>query len=206
MLQQIAFALLACLSVRNQFLHHIQLMIAWEDDCLRCRAHLLAVHQLDFRFHLQADISLQQGQQHLSSQHLLPQIDCRVTVRIFRITAITDVACPIAALVEGQEERLFPLQLSCHHHLFQVYTEVSQYAIVELEQRFLGVAVIHILVLRVLHRLPSKLVLQFQCNHRDAVYRKYHINTVLILCGIEELARLCQNIGPIFLHQFLVQS
>ena len=71
-LQQIAFALLLCFRFSNQFLYYVQLMIAWEDNLLRLCGHLLAIHQFYLLLHLQTNVSLQQSQQHIPTQHLFP--------------------------------------------------------------------------------------------------------------------------------------
>ena len=133
MLQQVALSFLAGLGVSHQLFYYIKLMITWEDYLLRFTGNLLAIHQFYFGFYLQTDVSLQQRQQHISTQHLLPEIRCGITIRILRIAAITYISCTIATLIEWQEESLFALQTGGHHNLFKVDTKVCQYAVVELE-------------------------------------------------------------------------
>ena len=170
MLQQPALTLFLRFRVSNQLFYDVQLMVAWEDNLLRFCGHLLAIDQFHFLLYLQTDITLQQSQQHIPAQHLLPQITRWVAVRISRVATITNITSTITTLIEWQEESLFSLQLGGHNHLFQIHTKAGQYTIVELEQRFLGITVVHILVARVLHRLTSELVLQFQCDDRNTVY------------------------------------
>ena len=73
-----------------------------------------------------------------------------------------------------------------------------------MEQRFSGVAVFSPLAFAVLHALPFQLVLQFYGHHGDAVQRQHHINSVVVLCRVGELACTGQYVLMVFLYQFFV--
>ena len=133
MLQQITFTLLAGLGISHQLFYYIQLVIARKYYLLRLAGNLLTIHQFHLGFYLQADESLQQRKQHISTQHLFPQIRSRIAIRIFRITAITYISCAVTTLIKWQEESIFALQSGCHHYLLKVHSKVSQNTVVELE-------------------------------------------------------------------------
>ena len=88
----------------------------------------------NFLFLLPHDVALQDGKQHVSAQHILPQIAGHVVVSLlWRIACAAHFACTIAALVERHEECFLTLQFGGHGRLIQVATEVGKDAVVEME-------------------------------------------------------------------------
>ena len=73
--------------------------------------------------------------------NFFPQIGCLIAIRIVRVAS----AGPIA-LVEREKLSFFALQPSCHVDLVGVYGKVDECAFLELEDRFVGIAVILVLV------------------------------------------------------------
>ena len=76
---------------------------------------------------------------------------------------------------------------------------------VHAERKFLGAAVVLVLVDGADIVLPFQLVFQLQSNDRNAVYRKHHINGVVVGRCIAELAGTAKDIGVVALHRKGVQ-
>ena len=135
--------------VGQQFLYHVELVVSWEDNLnafllvLTYLAVLRLMYTDTFLF-LTGDISLENTKQHTAVKHTLPQVTrCVFPLWGFGITLTTDVTCSVASLVERHEECLFSSQFSGHDCLVEIHTKVCQYTVVELENLFALVAVVH---------------------------------------------------------------
>ena len=114
MLNQIVLARAVCTHIGNQLANDVQLMEARENQ----RLAVLAVDEL-----------LNDVQRTVLLQHLLPQVGSGIAVRVGRITLAAVVASAVAALVEGQEERITLVQACGHEHIGVVNAEVRQDAL-----------------------------------------------------------------------------
>ena len=141
-------------------------MIAWEDNLLALISHFLlfAVLIYDYRhflLFLSHDVSLQYSQKHISAQHVAPQIARHIFVVLsLWVSCSSHISCSVASLVERHEVSLLSLQLRSHSSLVEVATEVGEYAVVEMEERFLRVAVVLPLLYGVVDVLVCELVFQ----------------------------------------------
>ena len=186
-------------------------MVAREDDfhtlfLLLLDGTILCFINTDAFIFLTGDIPLQDTEQHTAVQHSFPQVARRVfPFRSLRVAFATHVTSSVATLVEWHEECLCASQFGSHNSLVEIHAKVCQYAVVELEQLFPLVSVIHPLGTGVLYILTCQLVLQFQRHHRDAVDRQYHIDGVMVQRGVSELARTLYNILLILQVQLLVE-
>ena len=91
-------------------------------------------------------------------------------------------------MVEGHEVGLIALQFRSHNSLVEVAAEVSKYAVIEVEEGLLRIAVVHPLLAGVVDILTGKLVLQFYCHHRNTIEREHHVDGVLHVVAIHKLA------------------
>jgi len=120
-------------------------------------------------------------------QHLLPQICGGIAVGVERIALAAIVARTIAALIERQEIGIALVEPSRHEHIGMINAEISQNAFIKLEAQFAGIAVVHPLLLGIVHRLAGVLVLQLQRKQGDAVEHQHHIHTLVVLGRIMPL-------------------
>ena len=76
---------------------------------------------------------------------------------------------------------------------------------VELEQFFPLVAVVHPLMAGVLHVLSRQLVLQFEGHYRDAVHRQHHVDGIVILRRVCKLTCTLHDVLLVVQVQLLIQ-
>ena len=174
----------------NELTHHIQLMIAGEDQPIP----------------LQTDEFLDDVHHAVRLEHGFPEIIRGIAVGVGRITLASILAGAVAALVEGKEEGLVTGELCRHPGFGQIHAEVGQDALVELEADLPRVAVVHPLALGIVHRLAGVLVFQLEGKHRDAVDGQHHVHAVVGVSGIEPLAVAGDLIGRVLLRRHLVQA
>ena len=157
--------------------NHIQLMETREDKRLFLgNLDRLIVHNLFLVLDLQMDKPLENIHHAVLLEYLLPEIGGRIVILVRRIALAPVLACPVGALVEGQEIRILPRQFCSHPDFCMVYTEITKDSLVELEADFSWVTVIHPLTLGILHRLPRILVLQLPGKDWNTIHRQHHIH------------------------------
>ena len=152
------------LHVGQQARDDIQLMIAREDHALALDRSRLLV-PLD----LQMQVLIQDFQQAVLAEHVLPKIRGVVAIRIERVALSADIASAVAALVKRQEERLCALQPRRHKHIAQIDRKVREDAILEFEYRVVARTVKLVLLYRVCAALSRELALELHGDHGDAV-------------------------------------
>ena len=178
MLNQIVSARAICLDIRDQLAHHVQLVVAGEDQLIT----------------LQADELLNDVHHAVRLENLLPQVIRGIPIRVGRVALAAVVTGAVAALVEGQEEGLVSGELRGHPRLVQVNTEERQDALVELEADFTRVAVGLPLLLGVFHILAGELVLQLKGKHGNTVDRQQHIHRVIVHRAVMPLADAMEDV------------
>ena len=143
--------------IHNQFSHHVQLMIAWEDQTLFRHGLLRPVGVfLLFLPDFQADELLDDIQEAVLIQNFLPDIGRHIVIALgLRIPRSAVISGAVGALVEGQKPGLLPFQLGRHPGLIQINGKVSQDTMIELERGFPTVAIILPLELRVINALAG---------------------------------------------------
>ena len=121
-------------------------------------------------------------------ENVFPQIACDVVlVGCGGIALAAVFASARRALVEGQEECRFAVELCGHVHVVQVDAEECEDTAVELEDDFARVAVVLPLQPCVGYTLASELVFQFEGDKRNAVHRKHHVHRFGTFGRIEPL-------------------
>ena len=157
----------------HQRAHRLQLVVAREDH--RFLLHLAAL-VVALLLDLEVDEPRQQVEEAVPLQDLLPQIGrtIRAPRRVRRVPGAA-----VAPLVEGQEVRRRPCQPCSHEHRFGVDREMHQCPTLELEDRLAWIAVLHVLLARLCHRLPGERVLQLQRGDGDAVQAEGDIERLL---------------------------
>lgn len=180
--------------IRDQLAHHVQLVIAGEDDPLSGEGLLRSVGQQQLLLrHLQMDKLLQNVHHAVLLEHLLPQVRRGVALGIRRVP----LAAVVAALVEGHKEGVLAPKLRGHPHIRMVYGEVAQDTLVEPDAEFPGVPVVHPLPHRVVCGLAGVLVFQLQGEHGDAVDRQHHVHALVDRGGIEPLSVAGDLVGSV---------
>ena len=175
--------------IGQQFPHHVQLMVAGEDQRLLSDGlHGAVWEPLFLLLHLQMDELLKDIHHAIPLKDLLPEIGRGVAVRIWRIALAAVLSGPVGALVEGQEVCILPGKPGGHPDLGVIHAEIAQDALVELEAKLPWVTVIHPLPLGVLHGLPRVLVFQLKGENRDAVDGQHHVHGFLRIGGVVPLA------------------
>ena len=161
---------------RHQPAHGVQLVIAREDQRLpRHGARALRVLHLLVTA-LDEHVRAEDVQEPLALQHLLPEVAGAVARGMRRVAgAAADVAGPVA-LVEGEEARLLARQARRHVDLVGVGGEVDQGALLESEDRGVGVAVLPVLPHGAPPGLTGHRVLELAGGHRQAVEREDQIH------------------------------
>ena len=169
--------------VVEQAAHHIQLVIAREDQGLpRQRVGRLAFQQHEV---------LDDASQALLAEHLFPQIRRLVAIGVGRIALAL-----VVALVEGQEEGGAPRQFGGHEHLVGVHGHVHQ-GPAELQQRLAGIAPFAVLLLAVVARgLAGPGVLELNRDQRQAVEEEHHVDLFgRVRLRITDLAGDAEDVG-----------
>ena len=190
-LNQIVVAGAVSAHVGQELAHHVQLMVAREDQLFIFRG----MNEL-----------LQNVHHAVLLEDLLPQVGGGIAVRISGVALAAVVARAVGALVEGQEEGVLSGQLRGHPDFQQINAEVAQNALVELETDLPWVAVVHPLAFGVVHGLAGVLVFQLEGEHRDTVDGQHHVHAVVGVGGIEPLAVAGDLIGRVLLRRRLVQA
>ena len=190
-LNQIVVPRAVCAHIGQKLAHHVQLMIAWEDQLFIFRGMDELLHNVHHA---------------VLPEDILPEVGGRIAVGIGGVTLAAVIARAVGALVEGQKDGIFPCKLCGHPDLQLIHAEIAQDALVELEADLPRVAVVHPLALGVVHRLPGVLVFQFESKHRDAVDRKHHVHGFVLDSGIKPLAVTGDLIGRVLLCRSLVQA
>ena len=192
MLNEIVSAGAVGLHIGQQLGHHVQLMIPGEDHALGFDFAGLFVPLL-----LQMEVFLQDLQQAILAQHVLPQVGGVIAVRVDGVAPAAHVSGPIAALVERQKIGLGSFQPGGHVHIGQVHSKVNEHAIFELENRVLARPIESILLDGVGGVLPGELAFQLHRHHRDAVEEQDNVDAVLTAQGVVELPGAVKDVGGI---------
>ena len=205
MLDEIVFSGAVLLYIGQHFPHNIVLMIPRKkhlflDDGFH---HTVLLHGLFF-LHV-GNEPLDQIQQAVPLQNFFPQVASDIAVRVCRVSGTTALACAVGTLIEGHEPCTAVRKLGRHPHFVEINGKVNKKTVVGTECKFLGAAVILVLVDGTGAVLPGELIFQFQCNHRDTVDRKHHVDGVRVARRIVELPGTAQNIGFIAFQCFGVQ-
>ncbi len=164
MLNQVGLAHPFLLGIRQNAAHHVELVIAGEEQCLPLLSGLFVLLNRELG-ELLNDVG-----QAAARENVLPQVRRLVPVRIDR------VALPVfEAFVERQKVAVIARQLGAHESFVWVYREMHQ-AAAKLKQRLLGVAVGTVLTNGVLGFLVCPRVFEFQRRHRQAVDEQCHVH------------------------------
>ena len=205
MLDEIIFAGAVLLYIGQHFPHNIVLMIPRETHLFLGDGFHHAVLFLGFFFLYIGNEPLDQIQQAVPLQNFFPQITGDIAVRVCRVACTTALTCSVGTLIEGHKPRAAVRKLGRHPHFIEVNGKINEKTVVGTKCKFLGAAVILVLVDCTGAVLPGELIFQFQCNHRDTVDRKHHINGVRVARRIAELPGTAQNIGFVAFECFGVQ-
>ena len=170
-LNQIVTARTMGLRVGDQGTHRVQLMIAREDHRLPAyRAHALIGLDL-LLLHLQVHEALQDLQQAIGLQHLIPE------VMSLPVTLHRSITGPmLIPPVEGQETGLLPMKMSCHPHLIRVHGEVDQRTLFEGKEQISPIPVYLVLMHCIRYTLTGERILELGGNYRDTVNGQRHID------------------------------
>ena len=185
----------------QQLGYHIQLVIAREDH-----AFGLNLAGLFIPFDFQMQILVQDFQQAVLRQHILPQICSIISIRIRRIACAAHIARALGTLIEGQKIGFAAFQLRGHVYPREIHREMHQHALLEGKDSVLARAVKLILLDSIGSALAGELALQLHAHHGNAVDEQHDINAVLIHQGIVELAGAVQDIGRILLHGIFIDG
>ena len=177
---KIAFARTVDLNIGDNLIYHVVLMIAWEDKFLAFdRPYCTAALYLLF-FGYENNKFIYQVEQTVALQNLLPKVSRSVSFGVLGIALAARNARTVAALIEGDKVRGFICELRSHIYFVQIDGKVNQKAVIEPETQLPAVAVVLKLKYGVVHILTLELVFKFKSDDGYAVYRKHHINGVVI--------------------------
>lgn len=190
MLDEIAVPRAVLPHIGHQFAHHVQLVIPWKNQSFV----IFQAHEL-----------LQDVHHAVFLEHLFPEVGGGVAVRVWWVACAAVPTCPSRALVEGQKAGVFARKPGGHPYLGQVYAEIAEDALVELEAHLPRVAVVLPLLLGVLHGLPGVLILQLKGKHRNAVDGQHHIHRIVRGIGVKPLPVAGDLVLRVPLGIFLVQ-
>ena len=182
-LDQIPLAGAACLGVGQEFLHHVELVVAGEDLlALLLPLVVLFLHDLG--------VVLDDVREPGLGQNLLPQVVGLEAALVGR------VAGPVVpALVEGQKPRILALEVRAHPHFLVVHREVH-HAAAELKQQLLGFPVALVLLHRIIHGLFGQAVLELKGGHRQAVDEEAQVQGELgLVLAVAQLPGDAEDIG-----------
>ena len=186
--------------------HDIKLVEAREDDAALGDGRFLAIPYDLFLLLLAAHEFLQDVEQAVLLQHVLPHIGRDVVaVLSLRVARTAVLPCPVRALIVRQEKGAPPVELRRHGCLIEVDGEECKNTVIQLESRLARVAVIHPLRLRVVDGLPRELVLQLDGDDRDAVDGEHHVDRIPVLLRVMPLADALADILPIAPHREVIE-
>ncbi len=171
MLNQVVVPRAVFSDVRYHFAHNVELMITRENQSPV----------------LHADKFLQDVKHTVLLQDALPKISGRVAVRIGRIALAAVTPCTVTALVERQKNCVLARKFRRQPNLKMIDGEISKNAPVELEADFARVTVEHPLPLCIFDGLPRVLILQLERKDGDAVERKHHVDTAIVVRAVMPL-------------------
>ena len=162
----------------DQFVHHIPLMIARENQAL---AFVLQANGIFFFDDLQMHEARENFQQIVRQQHLIPQVAGGVVVGIFR--DIVPRTAVMGAFVKRQEEGFIAIEFGRHKYFVLADGKVHQRPAFKGQQRLglIGAGIFRqtrFLILRngVLYRL-LKFRLQFQRRYWQAIDEQHQVDT-----------------------------
>lgn len=204
-LDQVLLPRAVCADVVQQLVQHVPLVIAREDEAFPDRD--LAGGGVFFFGLFQMQELVQKLLQGIPAQHPLPQVGRGVAaVRGRRVARAAHFARAVAALVEGQEKGLLPLQAGGHFDVEGVHGKAGEHAALEVEKQVVRRAVLPELAHGVLHGLAGERVFQLQADDGDAVEQQGHVHAVLVGRAVAQLARAVQDIALVALHAFGVEA
>ena len=186
MLDQILRADSSAGSIGQEFLHHVQLVVAgpYLFPLLAARLVFLFLHYLS--------VVLDDVGEAFAGDDLLPQV---VGLEAVGVGWIASAVIP--SLVEGQEPRRLPLEVRTELHLVVIHGEMSE-ASAKLEEPLSRVAVTLVLLNGVVDCLLGEAVLQFEGGDRQAVDEQAQVQGKLcVVVAITELPGDAEAVLPV---------
>ena len=197
MLDEVALPDAVLRHVAQKLVHHVQLVVAREDELLHVLHHvrnLLAALRLAV---VEERVVLDDVRDRRLRQHALPEVGRLESVRVVGIPRALSVGQP---LVEWHERRLLPRKSRGEEHLVLVEREVRK-APPEVQERVARIAVLAVLLLPVVaRRLARPRVLQLEGEERQAVHENHHVELV---AGMAQRERLLARDGELVLREVL---
>ena len=195
--------------VGDELAHHVELVVAGEDDFALPDFLDLPVGLPDVLLLLRvADELLEDVEEAVPLQDVLPDIAGDVVgVPLHGGIALAAVAPrAVGALVERQEVRLLAVQLRGHGAVIQVHRHENLDAVAEAEAFLTRVAVGLPLDDAVADVLSAKLVLEFDGHDGYAVDGQHHVHAVAVLRRVVPLADALAGVRLVLFRQVVVEG
>ena len=193
-------------NIGYQLPHHVQLVVAREEEALLRHGLFLAGGVLlFFLFGFKADELLDDVKQAVPPEHFLPDIGRHIVItRRLRVPGTAVISGTVRALVERKEPGIWALQFRRHPGLVQVHGKERQNPVIELESRLTPVAVVLPLQLRIVDALAGQLVLQLNGDDGDAIDRQHHVDGVVVGGRVMPLPDALADVLVIMPHGHLI--
>ena len=174
---------------RDQRPDGVELVVAREDHILALhRARALRVLDLLLAA-LDEDVGADDIEEALPVQHLLPKVAAAVARAVLGVAGAAADGTGVASAVKGQEARPLAGEARRHMDLVGVGGEMDEGALLETEDRSIGVAVLLVLADGVGPTLAGHRVLELAGCHRYAVEREDKIEGVAAAGTARDLPR-----------------
>ena len=118
----------------------------------------------------------------------------------------TYISSTVTSLVEWKEVSLCTFKSGSHIHTRQIYCKMHKDTFFECKDGIFSCTVKFVLINSISCTLTCELAFQFQRYNRDTIYKKYNVDTILIVERVVELTCALKNVCFILSHCLWIYS